>query len=58
MGNKCSKQSIRLRTGYPKYNIEEFEGKKGVCKLILWSKKTGRKIKTVTGSANIRKVLK
>ncbi len=55
--NKCGKQPVRFRTGHKKYNIEEFEGNKGVCKLVLWDKKTGSKVRTVRGQKNIRKVL-
>ena len=54
---KCRKEPSRMRTGYKKYNIEEYEGSKGVCKLVLWNKKTGRKLRTVTGQARIRKIL-
>jgi len=55
---KCNKQPARLRTGYKKYNIEEFDGKKGVCKIVLWSKKTGSPIKTITKPSEIRKILR
>ena len=48
----------RMRMGYKKHNIEEFSGKRGVYKLVLWDKKTGRKLRTVKGRLNIRKVLK
>jgi|25BtaG_2_1085352.scaffolds.fasta_scaffold11090_4 hypothetical protein len=49
----------RLRTGYKKYNIEEFEDSKkgGVWKLVLWSKKTGKKLRTVTSKTEIRRIL-
>jgi len=57
MAIKCRKEPSRMRTGYKKYNIEEYEGSKGVCKLVLWNKKTGSKIRTVTGQAKIRKIL-
>ena len=54
---RCNKEPSRMRTGYKRYNIEEYEGSKGVCKLVLWDKKTGRKLRTVTGQANIRRIL-
>ena len=52
-----ARQPTRMRMGYSEYNIEEYSGKDGVNKIILWDKRNGSKLRTVTGKLKIRRIL-